>query len=189
MRTVLYLGMSLILAASLAVAEIQVGGKVPGFKLTDTTGNAIDFASLKGGTTVITFVATKCPVSNAYNERMNTVYRDYSAKGVKFVFINSNVSEPAADVAEHSRANFAFPVYKDENNAVADQFGAQVTPESYILDASGTLLYHGHIDDSQNPTRIQFQGLRAALDSVLAGKPVERADTKAFGCTIKRAKK
>ncbi len=190
MRKSLFLGLSLVFAASLLVAQIQVGGKVPDFKLTDTSGNAVDFASLKGGTTVLTFIATQCPVSNAYNERMNAVYKDYSAKGVKFVFVNSNITEPAAEVAAHTRKEgLAFAVYKDENSVVADQFGAQVTPESYLIDSSGTVLYHGHIDDSQNVSRIKFQGLRAALDAVLSGKAVEKAETKAFGCTIKRARK
>jgi protein-disulfide isomerase len=78
----------------------------------------IDFAALRGATTVVTFIGTQCPISNDYNERMNAVYRDYSGKGVKFVFVNSNASEPAAEVAEHARrVNFAFPVYKDESKA------------------------------------------------------------------------
>jgi peroxiredoxin len=179
-----------VLAGGALLAQIGVGGKVADFRLSDTSGNAVQFAALRGGTTVVTFIATQCPISNDYNERMNAVYRDYSGKGVKFVFINSNATEPAAEVAEHARKmNFAFPVYKDENNVVADQFGAQVTPESYVIDASGTVLYHGSIDNSRNASRIQFQGLRAALDAVLAGRPVEKAETKAFGCTIKRARK
>jgi peroxiredoxin len=189
MHRLLSLGLSLALAATLA-AEVQVGGTVAGFKLTEVNGKAVSFASLQGATTVVTFIATQCPISNDYNDRMNAVYKDYSAKGVQFVFINSNSSEPAAEVGEHARkANFAFPVYKDENNVVADQFGAQFTPEAYVIDKGGAVRYHGHIDDSRNTTRIQFQGLRAALDAVLAGKPVEKAETKAFGCTIKRVKK
>jgi hypothetical protein len=64
-----------------------------------------------------------------------------------------------------------------------------VTPETYVLDAGGNILYHGHIDDKQNVSQVQFQGLRVALDAILAGKQPERAETKAFGCTIKRARK
>jgi len=177
-------------AAGLLPAAVPVGAKVPDFRLTGTGGNQVDSAALKGQTTVILFVATKCPVSNAYNERMNTLYRDYSARGVKFIVINSNTTEPASEVAEHARnVNFAFPVYKDENSVVADLLGAQVTPESFVIDTSGAVRYHGSIDDSQNISRIQFQGLRTALDSVLAGRPVDRAETKAFGCTIKRTKR
>jgi alkyl hydroperoxide reductase subunit AhpC len=88
--------------------------------------------------------------------------------------------------AEHK---FSFKVYKDENNVVADRFGAQVTPEVFVIDKNGTIHYHGYIDDSRNAANIKTKGLRMALDSVLAGQPVERAETKAFGCTIKRVKK
>ena len=75
---------------------------------------------------------------------------------MKFVFVNSNSTEPAAEVAEHAKqVNFAFPVYKDENNVVADQFGAQVTPEAYVIDQTGAVRYHGYVDDSRNASRIQ----------------------------------
>src|SRR5205085_7144414 len=73
-------------------------------------------------------------------------------------------------------------------NVVADRFGATVTPESYVIDSSGTIRYHGQIDDSRNEARIRTPGLRMALDAVLAGKPVTVQETKAFGCTIKRVR-
>ena len=93
-------------------------------------------------------------------------------------------------MAEHRQAHaFAFPVYKDAGNAVADRFGASVTPETFVIGSDGVVRYHGYIDDSLNAARIQNQGLRKALDAVLAGQPVSMGETKAFGCTIKRAKK
>ena len=96
---------------------------------------------------------------------MAALYKDYTAKGVKFVFINSNSSEPAAEVAEHAKAHFPFAVYKDDGIVVADRFGAQVTPESFVIDNGGVIRYHGSIDDQQTESRVQFQGLRQALDS------------------------
>jgi transposase-like protein len=80
-------------------------------------------------------------------------------------------------------------VYKDADNIVADQFAARATPETLVIDHSGTVLYHGSIDDSQDTAQIHNQWLRAALDTVIAGKPAEKAKTKAFGCTIKSVKK
>ncbi len=184
------LGAALVLAAVANGQDFKLGSKVSDFTLTDTKGIPVSYATLKGNVTVVTFIATKCPISNAYNERMKSVYQDYSAKGVRFIFINSNSSEPAAEVAEHAQTHgFTFAVYKDPDNAVADRFGAQVTPESFVIDSNGVIRYHGYIDDSRNADRIQKQGLRLALDAVLAGKQVETAETKAFGCTIKRGKK
>jgi hypothetical protein len=80
-------------------------------------------------------------------------------------------------------------VYKDANNVLANRFGAEVTPETYVIDSSGIIRYHGSIDDSQNEARIRTRGLRNALDALLAGKPVEVTQTKAFGCTIKRVRR
>ncbi len=184
------LGAALALATLAYGQDFKLGSKVSDFNLTDVKGNTVSYSALKGKLTVVTFVATKCPISNDYNERMKAVYNDYVSRGVKFIFVNSNLSEPAAEVADHAQKNgFAFQVYKDPDNAVADRFGAQVTPEAFVIDSNGVIRYHGYIDDSRNPERIQKQGLRMALDAVMAGRQVEPAETKAFGCTIKRAKK
>jgi peroxiredoxin len=175
--------------AALATGQYQLGSQVSDFQLTDLKGNSIDFAGLKGDTTVILFIATKCPISNDYNQRMNALYSDYSGKGVKFVAINSNGTEPAAEVASHAAQNgFPFPVYKDDNNVVADRFGAQVTPEVFVLDKTGVIRYHGHIDDQRNESKVTAKTLRSALDAMLSGQNVPTAETKAFGCTIKRKK-
>jgi glutathione peroxidase-family protein len=180
---------ALLAALAVFAQEWNVGSQVTDFTVADLAGKSVSWPDLKGGTTVILFIATKCPISNGYNERMNALYKDYTPRGVKFVAINANATEPARDVAEHAKQNgFAFPVYKD-SGVVADRFNAQVTPEAFVVDSVGVIRYHGYIDDSLNPARIQKQGLRTALDAVLAGKPVEIAQTKAFGCTIKRKKR
>ncbi len=85
--------------------------------------------------------------------------------------------------------NFLFTVYKDENNVVADRFGASVTPETYVIDETGTIRYHGSIDDSQNLSRVTTQRLRLALDAVLTGGSPPQTETKAFGCSIKKIQK
>ncbi len=189
MRRILLLAVCAFLATASWGQEFKLGSTVGDFALQTLEGNSVQLSALKGDVTVLMFIATKCPISNDYNERMNAVHGDYASKGVKFIAINSNNTEPASEVREHASANgFPFKVYKDANNVVADRFGAQVTPEIFVLDKSGTIRYHGYIDDSRNAGNIKFRGLRAALDAVLAGKSVERAETKAFGCTIKRVK-
>lgn len=167
--------------------EFHLGSPVSDFQVLDLQGVSHSFSSLKGDTTVVIFISTRCPVSNAYNQRMDSLYRNYSAKGVKFIFVNANFNEAAKEVAEHAKqAGFTFPVYKDSGN-VAGLFNAQVTPETYVIDKQGIIRYHGAIDDAQNEARIRKQSLRAAIDAVLAGNPVAVAETKAFGCTVKRA--
>jgi peroxiredoxin len=180
---------SLIALAGLASAqEFHLGARVQEFQLRGLDGKMVNYSSLKGNLTVVAFIATQCPVSNAYNERMKTLYQDYSQR-VKFIFINSNATESAKEVGEHAqRVGFPFPVYKDVDNIVADRFGAQSTPEMYVIDQAGVMQYHGHVDDSQNPARVKVQGMRMALNDLLAGKPVALPQTKAFGCTIKRGR-
>ncbi len=182
---------SALLAASLAYGqEFKVGSPVADFSLTQLNGSPAQFSQLKGDVTLVMFISVQCPVSNAYDDRMNGLYRDYAAKGVKFVVINANRTEPASAVQEHAHQHdFQFPVYKDENNVVADKFGATVTPETYVIDSAGVIRYHGSIDDSQNVARVTTHRLVLALDAVLAGKEPPQAETKAFGCSIKRATK
>jgi len=179
-----------VFAGILSAQEFKLGSKVTDFNVQDLDGKPVAFSALRGPVTVVTFIATQCPVSNSYNQRMNAIYQDYSSKGVKFIFVNANRTEPANEVREHAhKVGFAFPVYKDADNVLADRFDAQVTPESYVIDSAGIIRYHGSIDDSQNESHIKTQRLRLALDAVLAGKPVDPAETKAFGCGIKRVHK
>lgn len=169
----------------------KIGQPIPDFSLPRVDNGKMEsvYGDRKQKATVVMFIATRCPVSNAYNERMRTLAQQYMPKGVRFVGINSNVIEPTQEVAEHAKQNgFPFPVLKDEGNKIADHFNAQFTPEIFVMDAKGVLRYHGRIDDSQNPANITSHDLRDTLDALLAGKNPPRAETKAFGCTIKRVR-
>ncbi len=186
----LLLGAVLVSAAAPA-ADLAIGAAAPDFTLPSASdGKPVALKELlsKNKGVAILFIATKCPVSNAYNERMASIAKEYTAKGIAFVGINSNKTEPAAETAEHAKKNgFGFFVVKDEGNKVADAYGAQKTPEVFLLDASGRLLYHGRIDENQDDAKgVRSPDFKNALDAFLAGKPVPVAQTKAFGCTIKR---
>ena len=169
----------------------KVGAAAPDFTLPAAAGGAP--VALKGllGTSkavVVIFDATRCPYAKGYKERVGAMAKEYAPKGVAFVTINSNKTEPAAEVAEDAAKNgFSFPVLKDEGNRVADLYGAAKTPEVYVLDPKGTLLYRGRIDETHDdPKNVKSPDLRNALDAILSGKPVPAAETKAFGCSIKR---
>ena len=168
---------------------IYAGGeKVNDFKLKDYNGqehNLSDFKNSKA--IVVIFVATQCPVSNAYNERMAALFNDYKNKGVEFVGINSNKQESVEEIKDHAKQHkLDFVILKDENNIIADKFQASVTPEVYVLNKNFEILYHGRIDDSRREEDVKTNDLRKVLDEILTGKKVETTRTKAFGCTIKR---
>jgi peroxiredoxin len=169
-------------------APPTIGTVIDDFKLPDADGKEHSLKSLAGSKgVVILFIATKCPVSNAYNDRMQKLAQDYKAKGINVVGINSNNTEPAAEVKSHAaEKGLTFTILKDEGNKIADRFGANATPEAYLLDASMKLVYHGRIDNSKDPAGVASNDLRDAMDELLAGKPISKTGGKAFGCTIKR---
>lgn len=189
---------SLIIVAFAAVAGSGSTGEVPAppaigttiedFKLPDADGAEHSLKSLAGKNgAVIIFIATRCPVSNAYNDRMEKLAQDYKAKGVNVIGINSNNIEPASEVKAHaSEKHLTFAVLKDDGNKIADRLGATRTPEAYVIDANGKLVYHGRIDNSQNTANITANDLRDAIDEMIAGKPVTKTGGAAFGCSIKR---
>lgn len=175
-------------ADNTTVTPAPIGTVVEEFKLADAAGRAHALSSLKGKNgTVLIFVSARCPVSNAYNERMEKLFEDYRGRGVAIIGINANATESADDIKAHAKEKgLAFVILKDKDNKIADRLGADHTPEAFLLDASGKLVYHGAIDNAQNPVMVNTSHLRNAVDAVLAGKAVERADVKAFGCSIKR---
>jgi peroxiredoxin len=178
-------------APAARAAALKIGAPAPDFTLPAASdGKAVALKDLlaKSKAVAVVFVATQCPVSNAYNTRMAALGKEYAAKGIPLVGINSNKTEPATEVKEHAEKHgFTFPVLKDDGNKIADAYGATKTPEVFVLDPKGNLLYHGRIDENQDDTQgVKSPDLRNALDAVLSGRPVPAAETKAFGCTIKR---
>jgi peroxiredoxin len=175
-------------------AKIKVGEKMEDFTLPDINGKLHRLYEFQGKQAVaVIFIATRCPYSNAFNHVMASLAHDYESRGVAVIGINANKTEPVSEVAEHARTHgLDFLILKDEGNQIADRLGASVTPEVFLLDSTWTLRYHGALGNSHqpsiNPDKTNGDEVRPALDNVLAGKPADVAETKAFGCTIKRVK-
>lgn len=182
----------LALFISSSSSIMRAGEKmIENFALEDYNGKKHSLADFKDSKAIVVmFIATQCPVSNAYNTRMAKLYEEYQSKGVTFLGINSNKQESIEEIKKHSKENkFGFPVLKDKNNVIADKFEASFTPEIYVLSPKFEILYHGRIDDSRREDNVKSHDLRNALDEILAGKSVSAKETKAFGCTIKRVSK
>lgn len=181
----------LFLSLLIIVGIISAGTpvSVENFSLNDYNGNKISLADYKDSKAIVLmFISTQCPVSNAYNERMASLYSDYNGKKIAVIGINSNKAETPVDIKEHAQEHkFGFPILKDVNNIIADKLQANHTPEIFVIHPSTlAVLYHGRIDDQQREAKVQSKDLRAALDEILAGKSVSTKETKAFGCSIKR---
>jgi len=185
---------SIILAifafVSLAVvsADVAIGAKVDNFTLPDTNGKQQTLSELKGTNgTVIVFLSAQCPVVKAYNGRINEIAAEYQAKGINFIGINSNATEDDAWVKSHAAENYKFPMLKDKGNKLADKLGAMTTPEIYYLDKDNVLLYHGAVDNDRSGKTVTEPYLKTAFDASLSGKKIEKTNTNAVGCSIKRA--
>jgi peroxiredoxin len=183
--------LSLIMLSAILLTTISFGSepkKAENFRLKDYNGKEFKLSDFKNSkATVVMFIATQCPVSNAYNSRMSQLYADYKDKGIAFLGVNSNKQESVDEIKEHAKSNkLDFVILKDDNNVIADKFEASFTPEIYVLNGNMEILYHGRIDDNRRESDIKTKDLRNALDEILSGKKVSVMDTKAFGCTIKR---
>ncbi len=173
---------------------MQIGQKGPNFRgLLDVSGRKYglsDFSAKK--IVVVIFSCNHCPTVVAYEDRMVQIQRDYAGKGVGLVAINPNddkkyPEDSYQEMVKRARAKgFNFPYLRDEAQEVARSYGAQRTPEVYVLDSERRLRYHGRIDDNVNDAKsVKSHDLRKALDALLAGKEVPVAETTAVGCTIK----
>ncbi|MBX7168545.1 MAG: redoxin domain-containing protein [Pirellulales bacterium] len=179
-------------------ATSAVGKSIAAFSLQDFRGKQValgDFPEAKA--VVVVFLGVECPLAKLYGPRLMELAEAYQAQGVQFIGIDSNRQDSITELAAYARAHgIEFPVLKDAGNVVADQFGAQRTPEVFLLDAERVVRYHGRIDDQYGFTtgggyarpEIRHRDLAAALDALLAGQPVTTTETEVPGCIIGRIK-
>jgi peroxiredoxin len=171
---------------------LDLGAKAPDFDLPATDGRRYSLASFGGKPVlVVAFWCNHCPYVKAYEDRFVETQRDYAAKGVQLVAINSNdegqFPEDSFDemVKRAKEKGFNFPYLRDKTQTVVDAYGAVCTPHIFAFDQSRTLRYRGRIDDSKDPSSVKSHDLRNALDDIVAGKAVRSPDTKPFGCSVK----
>ena len=182
----------------MAAKTLSIGAVVPTFKnLPGVDGKNYsleDFSNRK--ILVVVFSCNHCPYVKAYEDRIIAFQADYALKGVQLVAINSNETKNYPDdnfdemVRRASEKRFNFPYLRDENQTVAEAFGATHTPEFFVCDgcegAERRLVYHGKMDDNyQDPTAVKRRYLCEAVDSILAGQRVAEPETHSIGCTIK----
>jgi peroxiredoxin len=170
-----------------APASPTVGQPVPDFTLADLSGRTHSLKDYRGKSVVVGFISARCPISNAYKDRIRAIADEYAKRGVAFLGVNSSADESIEEARAYAaKNNLDFPILKDEGNVVADAYAAERTPKIYLIDGEGVLRYQGRIDNSQDPRMVKRNDLREALNEMLSGKPVSVAETKALGCLIKR---
>ncbi|MGY6560628.1 MAG: thioredoxin family protein [Luteibaculaceae bacterium] len=157
-------------------------------------GKVQSLQELKGErATVIVFMCNHCPYVKHILPKLLEVSRDFKSEGVNFIAVNSNNFEQyPEDSPEHmaniARAhNFPFPYLLDENQNVAKEYGAECTPEFFLLDEDLKCCYHGRFDDSTPKSGKPSTGadLKSALNCLLVGKQCDFDVFPSMGCNIK----
>ena len=183
--------------APAAAAGAVVGQAAPDFTLKDVNGVSVSLSQFKGKTVVLEWFNPDCPfVVRGHNEgALKTMAADVAKSGVVWLAINSGAPGKQGAGVERNKAaiteyNLGHPVLLDENGAVGKLYKASNTPGMYVVDAKGTLVYAGAIDNAPKGTPPE-EGLRNyvadALADLAAGKPVRLAETKQYGCSVKYA--
>ncbi len=171
-----------------------LGTKAADFSLPDTRGKTISLADFTDAPALlVAFICNHCPFVKHIAHGLADLGNVYQSRGVAVVAINSNDVQTHPDdspkkMAEEVKTRgYTFPYLFDETQDVAKAYHASCTPDFFLFDKDRRLVYRGQLDDSRPTNGIPVTGadLRAALDTVLAGKPVPEDQQPSIGCNIK----
>ena len=180
--------------AQTASTMLPLGTQAPDFSLPDADGKIVslkDFA--KAPASLVIFMCNHCPFVKHIGEGLAALAKDYQAKGVTVVGINSNDianypdDSPEKMKEEAAKYGYTFPYLLDGTQETAKAYRAACTPDFFLFDAEQRLVYRGQMDDSRPNSGIPVTGqdLRAAIDAVLEGKEIPSEQKPSIGCNIK----
>jgi peroxiredoxin len=194
MKTAILLASMFFTAPALAM-EAVVGEAAPNFELPDLDGKTVKLADLKGKTVVLEWFNPGCPfVVRAHSEKgsLATLAAEQSKTGVAWVAINSGAPGNQGHGVEANKEaakswNLSHPILLDETGAVGKAYGAKTTPNMFVINPEGVLVYSGAVDN--NPSGNEVPKVKnyvtAALSALSEGKPVRTPRTKSYGCSVK----
>ena len=173
--------------------KLNIGDKAPDFKLPGVDGKPYSLSDFKGKKIlVVVFMCNHCPYVQAYLERIKAIQSDFGVKGLQVVGINSNDEvnypddsfENMIEMNKIKKLNFLY--LRDEDQAAANTYGAQCTPECFVFDGERKLRYHGRIDDNyKDENAVKTYDLRNAINALLHNQKVAIELAPAIGCSIK----
>lgn len=178
-------------AASLSINESILMADAK-FKSTDKKDVSLSSAKTKKGL-IVMFSCNTCPYVIKSQQRTIEVMKYAREKGIGMVIVNSNEAKRDGEDSYKAMAKYAkeqgydVPYIVDEKSQLADAFGATRTPEVFLFNSEGKLVYKGAMEDNpSNPSESKEMFLKNAIDNMLAGKTIDPNTTKSIGCTIKR---
>jgi peroxiredoxin len=199
--TVISVALSLTPAMAVDVGDAPpIGKPAPDFKLADTKGKEHELSSYKGKLVVLEWFNDGCPFVKKHYEskNMQNLQKEYTKKGVVWLTINSSAQGKQGyhDAAEYDKIMQDFgghqtAILLDRDGKVGHLYGAKTTPDMYVIDKKGDLVYSGAIDSIRSPEIADIAKatnyVKEALDDEISGKDVKVASTKSYGCSVKYA--
>ena len=175
---------------------LQVGDKAPNYSLKNSnTAEGEDVLSLSDSIgnrgCVVVFECNHCPYVVASVERINAMSAYCKEREIGFVGINSNdpVNYPAdsfENMVKRAQKGMPYPYLHDHTQVTATAWGAERTPEFFLLDSQGTVVYHGRMDDNpRDPTQVTTSELKDAIDAMISGIAPAVESTESIGCSVK----
>jgi hypothetical protein len=200
MKKILFALLPVLFATSLgfksSVDPLPIGAPLPNpdKKMKDVAGMEVSFKdALNTKGLLVMFSCNTCPVVHAYKSRTIEICNYAKSKEIGVILLNSNEAsrddgDSFSDMKDYAtKQRYNWPYVVDENSVMANAFGATRTPECFLFNTDGKLVYHGAIDDNQNgPDEVTRKHLKIAIDEMLGGKDVAVKTTRSVGCTIKR---
>ncbi len=183
----------LLMAATQATGQVS-SAKVPLKNAIALDGQSIHLKPQAGQALTLIFYSTQCPIANAYSNTLSELAKTFPENKARFIGVCVDPDLTKAQILAHSKEfGWNFPILHDTSGKLVSQFGAKVTPEVFVVDASGQVQYQGRIDDQfaarqkRNPNP-QKHELKDALTAVTSGQPVAIALTTAIGCPVPELK-
>jgi peroxiredoxin len=177
-----------LILCSAPVFGYEIGSKLPSFQLKDASGASRSLESYSGKILVLVFWSFKCPVSLAYDDRVEKLQAKYADKNVAVLGVASGANDNADEIrANAANLKIQFPILLDSEGDLAEKLGATHTPDVYILDRDGTLRYRGAFDNNKKlgeNGRVAY--VEDAVDAILGGRAIPISEMRPFGCSIKR---
>jgi thiol-disulfide isomerase/thioredoxin len=173
---------------------LPLGSKAPDFRLWEPGGSMVTLDEFAGTPALLVmFICNHCPYVKHVRHELTRLGKEYQAKGVAVVAINSNDADAHPDdspdnmAREKATFGYTFPYVYDEDQAIAKAYQAACTPDFFLFDSSRSLAYRGQLDGSRpgNTTPVDGRDLRKALDLVLEGQSVPPEQRASMGCNIK----
>ena len=201
-KTLFITGGFFAMTAGFSFAETDIGKAAPNFTLPNTNGKTLSLADFKGKYVVLEWYQPDCPfVGKHYRSgNMQALQKEYTAKGVVWLTIDSSApgeegnysAEKLNEIAAQDGSGRTALLLDPAGN-VGRSYGAKTTPDMYLINPSGILVYQGAIDNKRSTdladVKTATNYVKEALDAVMAGKPVPTTATRPYGCSVKYASK